>query len=395
MRTKITISAFCAMLVLFAVIIMCPADEESVLNENRTPSPMPEATAENIFSGGFCADFESYLADSVGFRGKLIAISDKINRLKGFQNFGYVTKANADLGAGTAVDDKGLLIAEGKIMEVFKAKPEVRDNYLAMINYYADKLPKDINLYSMIIPTQIEFQAEKYSSLADSQKESIDYIYGNAAERVNCVDVYDILKEHSEEYIYFRTDHHWTALGAYYAYKAFSEASGTEAVDIKDFKENKAEGFLGYLYKQAQATELKNKPDTIYYYTNGENIKTQGRAWEDGRELSYESKVFIIPGYGEEVKYSIFMGGDHPFLDIPSKADNGRTIMVIKDSYANAFLPWLINNFERVVAVDPRSFEGNITDVISEYKVTDVLLMNYVFTTTFDDIITLEKGIYK
>ena len=395
MRTKITIAVFLIMLAAFAVVIALPTDTQSVLSENREPAKMPESSLSNIIFGDFCVDFETYLSDNVGLRGMLIDISDSISSLKGIKSYGSITDANADLGTGDADSSKGLLTTDDTIMEIFKAKPEARENYISMINHYADRLPENVRLYSMVIPTQIEFTGKKYEGLADSQLETINHIYAGADERVTTVNAYSMLEAHTDEYIYFRTDHHWTTLGAYYAYKQFGAVADVVVADINDFEEKKAEGFLGYLYNQAKATQLKNKPDTIYYYTKGENLPFKAKAWEDGGIVEYSGKLFKEPGLGQETKYSIFLGGDHPLLEMSTEVNNGRTILVVKDSYANAFIPWLAHSFEKVVAVDPRSFKGDISDVISEYNVTDVLLMNYSFTTTFDDIIQAEKGIYK
>ena len=395
MRTKITVSVFLLMLVVFAVLIVLPADTESVLSENREPATMPDTSIGNIIFGSFCTDFETYLSDNVGLRGKLIDISNRISSLKGIKSYGSISNANADLGTGDTSTEKGLLTTGDSIMEIFKAKPESRDRYIAMVNHYAEKLPEEVKLYSMIIPTQIEFTGNKYAGLADSQLETINRIYSGVDSKVITVNAYSMLEAHKDEYIYFRTDHHWTTLGAYYAYKQFAAAAEVPFVDISEFEENKAEGFLGYLYNQAQATNLKNKPDTIYYYTKGENLSFKAEAWENGEIVDYSGKLFVPPALGAETKYSIFLGGDHPLLDMPTNVQNGRTILVIKDSYANAFMPWLTNSFERVVAVDPRSFGGDISEVVSEYNVTDVLLMNYTFTTTFEDIIERERTIFK
>ncbi|MBQ3054140.1 MAG: hypothetical protein IJC89_04470 [Clostridia bacterium] len=394
MKTKITVSAFVIMLAIFAVLTLMPGDPDSVIAENREPAQMPEVSLNNIFFGDFCSDYESFLSDDVGFRGKLISLSNKINSLKGIKGYGYISNANADLGLGAGDTKKGLLIADEKIMEIFKANAQQRDNYADMVSHYRNSLPDDIYVYSMIIPTQIEFEGDEYKSLSDSQKETIDYIYNKVDSRVKCVNAYDALKNHKNEYIYFRTDHHWTTLGAYYAYREFAQTAKVNIANIKDYEEKKAEGFLGYLYNQAQATELKEKPDTIYYYEKeGQNLTTYATAWENGEVIKYQGKIFSPAPAGTETKYSLFMGGDHPLLYIPTNVENGRHLMIIKDSYANAFIPWVINSFETVVVCDPRSFGTDIMSVAEEYGITDVLLMNYTFTTTFPDIISLEKGI--
>ena len=203
MKTKILITVFVLVFVFFAALIIMPADVESVLSENREPAKMPRISFESIISGEFFADFETYLSDNIGLRGKLIAISNKFNNLKGIKSYGYISEVNADLGTGDVTTQKGLLIADDKIMEIYKVNTEFRDNYVTMINHYADKLPENINLYSMVIPTQIEFAEKNYRELADSQKDTIEYIYSKTDERVNCVDAYSALSNHKNEYKYF------------------------------------------------------------------------------------------------------------------------------------------------------------------------------------------------
>ncbi len=395
MRKVLSVSAFLIMMALCGILILLPADTDSVLMENREPAAMPDASLGNIFFGDFCQDFESYLSDNVGYRGELIGISNKFSGLKGMDSYGKIINANADLGTGDTSNEKLLLLTDDRVMEVFAEKPESREKYIGMVNHYASKLPGDIRLYSMVIPTQIEFADEKYEGLSDSQLETINAIYSGVDKRVTAVDVYSVLEEHKEEYIYFRTDHHWTTLGAYYAYEQFAAAAGLDSADISEFEEKGAEGFLGFLYNQAQATSLENQPDTIYYYSKGEPLFFEAKAWENGGVVGYKGKTLVLPGTGEAPKYTIFMNGDHPLLDMQTGIENGRIVLVVKDSYANAFMPWLAHSFERIVAVDPRSFGGDISEVIAEYNVTDVLLMNYSFTTTFDDIISREVEIYK
>jgi len=395
MRARITTTVFCLMLVLFGALLIMPADTKSVEKENRPIAQMPKISIFNIVFGNFRSGFEEYLSDHVAFRGRFIGFAEKFSELKGVDTMGTISNANADLGTGNGTSEKGLLTTYDSIMEIFKEKPEARERYIGMVNHYASKLPENINLYSMIIPTQIEFTGNKYEGLADSQKETIDYIYNGVDSRVITVDAYSALKDHKDEYIYFRTDHHWTTLGAYYAYGKFAERAGVEAVDINNFKENKAENFLGYLYLQAPSSKIRNKPDTIYYYTNGKNLEFEAKAWENDDIEKYSGKLFVPPYSGEETKYSLFLGGDHPLINMKTNAENGRTILVVKDSYANAFIPWLAHGFERIVAVDPRSFKGDISEVVAEYNVTDVLLINYSFSTTFDDMISMEMGIYK
>ena len=100
-----------------------------------------------------------------------------------------------------------------------------------------------------------------------------------------------------------------------------------------------------------------------------------------------ETKMYTVPLLSEKPKYSLFMGGDHQFAKMHTENTNGKTLLVIKDSYANALLPLLTEDYETILVIDPRNYYGKVTDLISEYNVDDCLFINYVFTTTFSDFV--------
>lgn len=388
MRTKITVALFVALLICFFIIgVVMPRDEQSAINENRALKEMPTVTADKVLSGEFSREFEEYLADNVGMRSKFVAFSSEVDSLKGIKtNMGKIVSTNKDLGAGgTAAESGHLLVLDDRIMEIYKAKPGTAQRYAFVVNKYADTFSDKARVFSMLIPTQIEFAEPIYANASDSQKASIDSIYGGMNDSVIKVNAYDVLKAHSDEYIYFRTDHHWTQRGAYYGYKSFTEAAGYTPVSLDSLKSNSADGFLGFLYNQANDTSLANKPDTIEWFEGDENYYVKASTMEDGAIVEYNSRIYVAPEGAP--KYSVFMGGDHSFAKIDTNAPGGKTILVIKDSYANAMLPLLTNTYTTVIAVDPRSYYGTVAEIVDEYAVDDILIMNYVFTTTFDDFV--------
>lgn len=388
MKTKITISVFVALLLAFFVIgVVMPEDEQSAVNENRTLKEMPELTSQTLFSGTFSREFEEYLADNVGMRSKFTAFSSKVNEFKGIKtNFGNIVSVKKDLGAGGESNESSRLLVLGdRIMEIYKDKPESGAAYAAAVNKYADTFSGKANVYSMLIPTQIEFAADIYAKSSDSQKTAIDRIYGAISDDVVKVNAYDVMKENAGDYIYFRTDHHWTQRGAYLAYSKFAEAAGHTPVELSSLKLKTADGFLGFLYNQANDTSLANKPDTIEWFEGDTNYAVKASTMENGKVVEYNSRIYVAPE--GTPKYSVFMGGDHSLAEINTDVPNGKTVLVIKDSYANALLPLLTNNYTTVLAVDPRSYYGTVDELVEKYDVDDILIMNYIFTTTFDDFI--------
>lgn len=386
MRSRLTISAFVIMLAIFVYIgIFAPKDAASVREENREIRQMPKFSAETLFNGSFSKDFEDYLADNVGFRGKFTALAAKLNMYKGV-NSKYGTLVSVNKGLGVGESSKGsLIILNDKIMEIYKEDKSAMKLYAETLNKYAIEMPKGVNIYSMLIPTQIEFECPQ---TGDTQKETIDAIYKAEDNRIKKINVYDSLKENTEDYIYFRTDHHWTQRGAYIGYCKIAEAVGLSPVSLSDLKKDSRSGFLGYLYNQANNPIMKKYADDIEWFTGAENFAVAVNDKDaDGTYIDYETRIYNIPSDDEAPKYKLFMGGDHSYLKIKSAVQNGRTVCVIKDSYGNALLPLLTNSYETVIAVDPRSYNEKVSELVVNENVDDLLILNYTFTTTFTDFI--------
>ena len=392
MKNKLIFGVFVFFISLGITVLLLPADKESVYSENRTPATMMPFTSENISSGEWTMNFEDYLGDNLAFRSELTAASGWIEGLKGVENkeFGKIVSTNKDIGT-SIVQKSSLLVLNNTIMEIFIQNKKAEEKYVDAINHFAKKLP-DIKIYSMLLPTQLEFQEEMYANIGNSQKDSIEHIYDNLDDRVITVDAYNELGKHKDEYIYFRTDHHWTVRGAYYGYKAFMDASKREATAAVDAgQKNEIKNFMGYLFKQAQTPELENHPDTIEWYnTNADGmIAVENRTLKNGYFDVYEGWLFDA----RKQNYGFFMSGDHPLSVITNyRQNNAKTIVILKDSYANAFVPWLINDYQRIILIDPRSCKEKLNNVIAEFNPDELMVMNYIFTTTFEDYCdTLKK----
>lgn len=386
MREKITSAVFVAILfVCFVLVMIMPQDKEASVQENRPLAQMPELSFENIFFGTFCPDYETFLTDNVGFRSKFVNLGTKIEEMRGIQ--GGKTGRIVDLATGTK-----LVLNDGKIMEVFKENPEVAKKYIEVLNNYSRTFSDKSDVYLMLVPTQIEFDETEYKTLADSEKKTIDNIYSHL-NNVKTVNVYDKLKEHKDEYIYFRTDHHWTQRGGYYGYQSLMETKGETPVSLEDMKANKYSGFLGYLYNQANVADYAKYADDIEYFEAGENYTVDVSGTENGEPFEYQTKIYNPPADGASPTYGIFMGGDHQFAEINTNVKNGETALVIKDSYANTVIPLLTNNYEKILVIDPRSFARTVSELTEEYQIDDIIFINYALTTTFADFIDFVEKI--
>ena len=392
MRKYFITGLFSLLLAVSVVLFILPGDTASVLSENREPQAMPAFSAKTALNGTFEAQFDQYVNDNTAFRSKLMKISDKLRSHTGFipDGVGRIISTTADIGTGESREER-LVVYNGSIMEMFEAHPETEEKYAAALKTIRAALPPDTDMYSVIIPTLLEFTPSDLSAAQDSQQKAISSVYGMLGDGIKPVDVYSELGKaaETEKYLYFRTDHHWTQDGSYCGYDAFMRAQGMEPA-AKDSYERKSNGsFFGSLYLKAKSQRGGGQPDDeCFFYdssANG-NIDITMRA-EDGAEYGAHSPVFHL----DHSDYGVFFGGDNPLMDIKNNAKpDGETLLIIKDSYANAMIPWLINDYGRVIVVDPRSFHptefgSSFNKLISDYGITKVAVINYVFSTTFSD----------
>lgn len=394
MKNKIVIIIFSLIIVAATIFLALPSDENSVAGENRSLATMAPLTMETAFSGEFAENFENYLSDNIGFRSAFTGFSEWLNSVKGVESSaGRIVYSGGKEAAPGIITPSTMLIADNVIYEIFN-RNDIEDNYVKTLNSYAKRLDKNIKFYSMLFPTRLEFAEPLYANLQDSQKEAIDYIYSKLDSRITTVDAYNALLAHKDEYIYFTTDHHWTALGAYYAYKAFCEEAEISPVSKDSFETYKIKNFLGYLFSFAQNPEIRKHPDTLEWYNTDKNdsISVSMRYIDDdGTVKGYNGSLF-----DENKKdYGVFLGGDHPLVILDnSENPTGKTLIIIKESFANSFVPWVIKNYKRVIMVDPRSYTEDIKPILDEFEPDDFLVMDYIFAATFGDYCELLDGLY-
>lgn len=287
-----------------------------------------------------------------------------------------------------AVEQLGaMLIVDNAAYEYYNFNQATADNYAATVNRAAAILDGKSKVYDMIIPTSMAITLpESYSGSTNSsdQKKAIDYMYSLISPNVNKIDIHSTLMAHKDEYIYFRTDHHWTALGAYYAYRDLMTAKGAVPAELTAFKEYKFEGFLGSFYAESgQKPSLGNTPDYVLAYepTQLQKIHTFTKSGEinysivsDGNKLSAANK------------YLSFVCGDHPYgiMTNPTITD-GSSCLVIKESFGNAMVAYLTQNYQNVYVVDYRYinqvFPGTLRQFVDERGIQDVMFINNVSAT--------------
>ncbi len=278
---------------------------------------------------------------------------------------------------GPAGEKRGSLYVVGNTaLELFRGNEVSSKSYANAINTYAKYLPEAVNIYNLVVPTHTEFALPLSDrSVSNEQRPVLDAIRDNLDERVTFIDPYDKLREHYEagEYLYFRTDHHWTALGAYYAYVEFCEALGFEPVDIATYETGRIEPFLGTFYQSSRDAQLREMPDYVDYYKV--DIPCQVTRYDaDGG--AYNASLYYTYVAGEANSYLAFLGGDFPYIKVVTENKNGRKLIVFKESYGNPLIPFLAPHFEEIHVADIRYFPYNSVNFINQYGITDVLFSN-------------------
>ncbi len=299
-------------------------------------------------------------------------------------------QGGTELAAGTTVNEQAdtklnnsLIIYGDRIMMPTGSSGNLA-LYGEIMSEFAQIMP-EVKVYSITGPTSAAFYASKKYSTGGYDQSKAERIISGSAEGVTVVKAYDKLMEHSDEYIYFRSDVHWSAMGAYYAYAAFCESAEMEAADIEnDFTKDTYEPFLGGLYSQIyklpQAARLKNNPEQLDYYIPklGHNVTlyTMGNRKSPRNVDSIINTDFKSLG---AYKYACFAWGDQHLEEIRTDNPNGRKVLVLKDSYGSALIPFLVHNYSVVYVIDPKGFnnEGcldfDAKTLISEEKIDDVI----------------------
>ena len=254
------------------------------------------------------------------------------------------------------------------------------NKYGEILNHTAEAMKGQAKVYSIIAPLietyhltdEIRHSCEPEWA---NEEAAMNYYDSLMSADVNSVPVYRALLEHRDEYIFFRTDHHWTALGAYYAYRAFCKMKGIEPFELDHFEKMEFPGFLGSLYRTTRAPSLEQHPDTVTAYVPATtNMMTCVTADGAGRNCSV---VGDVTNASAGSKYMAFCGGDNAFSYIENpNVDNGQVCIILKDSYANCFIPFLVDHYQYIYWFDYRDYGSNILNFAREHNATDIIFIN-------------------
>lgn len=322
------------------------------------------------YSGGIGYVSDAYMSDKKG--------EDPVTPDPGTPN---LTVDNVKDVNGKTVKKNGTIYVIGNAaFESYGYSDSKGTSYANLITKVADSLKGVSNVYSMPIPlgSGIVLPEEYLSKVSvGDQKAAINSILGHMGSNVIEVNIYDTLYAHRDEYLYFRTDHHWTQLGAYYAYAEFCKAKNVEAHSLDSYKHVAYDGFVGSFYFNADSKDaaLKNAPDIIYTYQPVSNAKMTVTD-SSGKTFAWPI-IKDVTSYKAGVKYSCFIAGDNPYTIIENKdITDGSSCIIVKESFGNAFVPYLVDHYQTVHVIDMRYWDGNLIDFAKQNNVTDVIFAN-------------------
>lgn len=283
---------------------------------------------------------------------------------------------DAGVGEGASTVRDGVLIHGGRGMMLLSGSDDTVRGFADVVNLYAAAF-KNQRVYSLMVPGAGTFY------LPESQKSrSVDEVQNLSAMRARLspsvvwVDVREELAQHTAEEIYYRTDHHWTGLGAYYGYRAFCTAAGLDPTPQSELAwKVRPLPTLGSLYRMTHDRGLRDAPDLTRYFQP---------------TVPYRSVTYGGAAYDQPVRstfiderasgYLVYMGGDSALMAAKTELKNGRRALLVKNSFGNPLGPLLLPHFEQVIVVDYRFFRGTIASLVRRFKVTDVIVQNSTLT---------------
>lgn len=275
----------------------------------------------------------------------------------------------------------GVYVVGSAGYEMYNYVGSLAEKYQSTVNAVADSLSGVSQVYAMAIPLSsgITLPDELFSDIPGSdQAQAEKDILAGMGQNVKTIPLHDVMMSHRTEYIYFRTDHHWTALGAYYAYVQFCTAKGITPHNLSDYEVSQFPGFLGSFYNDGGKPDaMKNDPDTVNAYHPVSATASMKYGDNENSTLTGGQVIFDESTASASLKYGTFIMGDNPFTVIENpEVSNGESCIVVKESFGNAFVPFLVDHYQAVYVVDYRYYSGSITQLARDKGVKDVLFVN-------------------
>ena len=357
---------FILTLFLFLIINVIVPDREKSVQENRMLATKPKFRLSSLISGDYDEKFEAYMDDQ--FVGR-----DMWRKLK----------VTVDRIGGSRLENGVYIGTNGQLLEQIEVADE---NHLAAnikaIKSFSESQSK-IPVRMMLVPDAANVLNHSLPALAkpEDQTQMFSMVRKDLGDSVEWIDVSTELNKHKTEKIYYKTDHHWTTLGAFYAFQAAAPSIGIEGdLSGKYVSYAVSDSFNGMLASKSGVNLGEKEQIDIYVPTEEDTDLIVDYVDEGKRSTSlYDSSKLK-----EKDQYTVFLGGNSSLLDIRTVSTSTKRLLLVKDSFANSFIPFLTPYYREIVVVDPRYYSGTINDLMDSYRISEVLFL-YSGNTFFKD----------
>lgn len=357
---------FILILFLFLIINIIVPNKEKSVQENRMLATKPKFRLSSLISGDYDEKFEAYMDDQ--FVGR-----DMWRKLK----------VTVDRIGGSRLENGVYIGTNGQLLEQIEVADE---NHLAAnikaIKSFSESQSK-IPVRMMLVPDAANVLNHSLPSLAkpEDQTQMFSMVRKDLGDSVEWIDVSTELNKHKTEKIYYKTDHHWTTLGAFYAFQAAAPSLGIEGdLSGKYVSYAVSDSFNGMLASKSGVNLGEKEQIDIYVPTEEDTDLIVDYVDEGKRSTSlYDSSKLK-----EKDQYTVFLGGNSSLLDIRTVSTSTKRLLLVKDSFANSFIPFLTPYYREIVVVDPRYYSGTINDLMDSYRISEVLFL-YSGNTFFKD----------
>ena len=362
--TSLMFIGFISIVIIFNIL---KVDETFSEEENRTLATMPKFTIKSFLSGDFTKEYTNYVEDN--FAGK-----------KGFVSI----KSNLEKLEGKDESNSIFIGKDGQLFEKFiEASQEETDAKIAAINSFYERY-SNLNMSFILTPTATKVLEEKLPKYApnDDELDYINKVFSGLNDNIITINPYEALNQNKDDYLFYKTDHHWTSKGAYIAYTVMCEKLGLTPKSIDDFDiVNVTNSFYGSL---SSKIGTKGKvSDSIDVYIPKESDFVVNYVSEQIKSTSLFDSEYL----DKKDKYYVFSGGNHALINIKTLGDPNKKLLIIKDSYANCFLPFLTSHYGEINVVDLRYYYDDLDKLIENKEITDVLFLYNSNTFNSDDSI--------
>lgn len=300
---------------------------------------------------------------------------------------------SVSMHGGVMVVDSGT--PQARALEIFSGSYKTGTRYAQALNGYKAALGEEVNVYCMVIPTSAAFYMP--DEAAAQYGDQLDH-YNNIAGQLDGVigvPVYSAISAHTSEYLYSRTDYHWQPLAAYYAGEQFASVAGVPYAPLDTYTPVVREGYVGAFYAVNKVNELQNAPDTFTYY-KPQNLDRITCTYYDTAFGNPRESALFFENNSIGASYTVFVGRDDCILQVDTDAENERVLVIFKDSYGNALVPFLTESFSTIYLCDFRYFDRNAISFMQEVGATDVLFaMSTVACTTSGKVDKVENNLVK